>query len=148
MKVHKLLLTLLALGTASSAWLLAQDDTTTTPPAPEGRRGKAGQRGPGRGGMMGNPEARVAELDKALGLTADQKTKLTDIFTKSRDEMQSLRGGSGDRQANAEKARQMMQATRAQVAAVLTDEQKKKFEAMGPGRGDGKGGSGKRKKDA
>jgi Spy/CpxP family protein refolding chaperone len=146
MKTIKSLLALLSLGVASSALLSAQDQTNPSTPPAEGRRGgKAGQRGPGgqgegRGQMM-NPEARVAQLDRALSLTEDQKSKLTGIFAKQREEMQ-----------------QAMQATRDQVQAVLTDDQKKKFEEIdrpgrGGPRGEGskggpRGGQGKRKRDA
>jgi Spy/CpxP family protein refolding chaperone len=145
MKLFRTLLTTLALGLSTSALLTAQDQA----PA-EGRRGKGGQRpeggAPGRGQVM-NPEARVAELDRRLNLTADQKTRLTEIFTQARTEMEGLRGGGGGA-GNREKAQQMMQATRDQVAGVLTDEQKKKFEEgpqMGAGgRGKAKGEKGER----
>jgi Spy/CpxP family protein refolding chaperone len=149
MKMFRTLLTTLALGLTTSAVLTAQDQAPTSPPA-EGRRGKGGQRpeggAPGRGQMM-NPEARVAELDRRLSLTAAQKARLTEIFTQARTEMEGLRGGGGGG-GNREKAQQMMQATRDQVAGVLTDEQKKKFEEGpqmgGGGRGKAKGEKGER----
>jgi periplasmic protein CpxP/Spy len=161
MKTLKLLFISLALGVAGAPLIAA--DQTDAPPS-EGRRGKgakkgakrgeAGQDGPqGRGQVM-NPDARVANLDRELNLTAEQKTKLTDIFAKSREEMQGMRGGGDDKRANRERMQQMMQATQDQVQSVLTDEQKKKFQEMErPGRGGPGGerprkGEGKRKKDA
>jgi protein CpxP len=150
LKLTSTLLFALVLGTAATPLLRAQDQTTTTAPA-EGKRGKGkGARGgrgaEGRGAGMMSPDARVEMLDRELKLTADQKTKLTDIFTKARDEMrddmQNAKGG--DQKAARQKMQQSMQATRDQVAAVLTDEQKKKFEEMGPGMGQGgqRGGKG------
>jgi Spy/CpxP family protein refolding chaperone len=140
MKPIKSLLLLAAFGLFASPLLQAQDQAAdpSTPPA-EGRRGKRGagegQGKQGRGGMMMNPEARVEQLDRELSLTADQKTKLTDIFAKSRTEMEALRdGNTGDREANREKLQSIMQATQQQVQGVLTDEQKTKLRAM-PGRG-------------
>lgn len=165
MKPIKSLLLLAAFGLFASPLLQAQDQTAnpSNPPA-EGRRGKGrgagdGEGRQGRGGMMMNPEARVEQLDRELSLTADQKTKLTDIFTKSRTEMEALRGSNtGDREANREKMQSIMQATQQQVQGVLTDEQKTKLRAM-PGRGGpggdrprggpgGEGGQGRRKKGA
>lgn len=161
MKPIKSLFLLAAFGLFASPLLQAQDQSPdpSTPPA-EGRRGKG--RGPGDGqgkqgrGQMMNPAARVEQLDRELSLTADQKTKLTEIFTKSRDEMESMRGNkSGDREANREKMQSMMQSTQSQVQAVLTDEQKKKLSSMrerggdrprgGPGEKSG-GEGGRRKK--
>src|SRR5688572_12010739 len=115
MNYVKTLLLILALGFAASPLIHAADaaDTATLPA--EGRRGKSGARGPGGPGgrgQMANPEARVEQLDRSLGLTTDQKSKLTDIFSKARDEMESMRQGDGDRAANREKMQQSMQATR------------------------------------
>lgn len=104
---------------------------------------------------MMNPEARVEQLDRELKLTADQKAKLTDIFTKSRSEMEAMRDNkSGDREANREKMQSMMQATQSQVQAVLTDEQKQKLSSMRErggdrprgGQGEKGGGQGGRRK--
>jgi Spy/CpxP family protein refolding chaperone len=162
MNLFRSLLVSLAVVTSSSL-LPAQDQAAPSSPPAEGRRGKGGQRPEGgRGQMMMHPSARVEMLDRELNLTADQKTKLTNIFTQARTEMEGLRGNDGgERGANREKLQQMMQSTRDQVAGVLTDEQKKKFEDMpqmgAGGRGGpkgekgqrprgGPGGAGKRKK--
>lgn len=161
--IPSLLLALLTLGALPSPLLQAQEPANpSSPPAEERRQGRGPGDGPqGRGQMM-NPQARVEQLDRELSLSADQKAKLTEVFTKARTEMEGLRGGGdGDRGANREKMQSIMQATRGDVQAVLTDDQKKKFKTMGPGpgrgergekgpRGDrpkGGGGPGKRKKD-
>jgi Spy/CpxP family protein refolding chaperone len=132
MKNPKALALLLSLGLLGSGLLHAQDQN----PSGEGRRGKGGSAEGGRGAMM-SPEARVEQLDKALTLTAEQKTKITAIYTKSAEEMRAaMRDGGGDREAAREKMMAAMQKTRGEVRALLTDEQKKKFDDM-PQRGGG-----------
>jgi Spy/CpxP family protein refolding chaperone len=158
----KSLLALLALGIAASSPLAAQDQPDPNNPPAEGRRGKGGKRGPGaqgRGQGM-DPGARVEQMDRVLGLSPDQKVKISDIFAKAREDVRRSRGGDGDRKANRERMQQAMQATRDQVNTVLTDEQRTKIQArqqQGGGRQRGKGqrggkrpggGQGKRKKNA
>ncbi len=131
----------LSLGLLGAPLAQAQDQTKdkANPPREEGRRGGDGAQG--RGQMM-NPEARVKQLDEAVSLTAEQKTKITAIYTKAQEDMRAaMRDGGGDQQANREKMMASMQATRDQVRAVLTDEQKTKFDAMPQrgGRGEGRG---------
>jgi Spy/CpxP family protein refolding chaperone len=80
----------------------------------------------GRGGGMS-----VERLEQAVGsLTAEQKTKIEGIIAKSREAMQ---GAQGDQ----EKMREVMTKQRADIRAVLTAEQQKKFDDMPQG---GKGG--------
>jgi Spy/CpxP family protein refolding chaperone len=125
------------MGALFVAGVQAQDQKAPS----EGRRGKDGQ---GRGQMM-SPEARVEQLDKALSLTDEQKTKIKDIYTKAGEEMRAaMKEGGGDREAMRGKMMERMKATQDQVRALLTDEQKKKFDEM-PQRGGGdRGGRGKR----
>lgn len=97
---------------------------------------------------MMSPEARVEQLDKAVSLTAEQKTKITEIYTKAQEDMRAAMrgGGGGDREAMREKMMDAMRKTREQVRALLTDEQKTKFDAM-PQRGGGdQGGRGRGKR--
>jgi periplasmic protein CpxP/Spy len=116
MTIRKFLLCLLALGAMSSVSLLqAQDE----------KKGKGG----GRGGMT------VERIEEAVGtLTAAQKTKIEAILAKVRDQIQAV--PQEERQA---KGRELRQASNAEIRAVLTDEQKKKFDEMAQqGRGGGK----------
>ncbi len=100
------------------------------------------QGGGGGGRGMMTPEARVAAIDKAVTLTDDQKTKITAIYTADMKKMQDLRA------AQDPDMRTKMQAMRAdentQIKALLTDDQKPKFDAylasMPQGRGGGGGG--------
>ncbi len=81
-------------------------------------------------------EKRVERLDKALALTAEQKTEITKIFV---EEMQSTRAerakrqvdGTGEdaaaRQARHQQMQAQREATDAKVVSVLTDEQAAKY---------------------
>lgn len=83
--------------------------------------------GGGGGGMRMTPEQRVANLDKAVGLTDDQKTKITAIYTEDQKKMQDLF------QSQDPDMRTKMQAMRAdentKIKALLTDDQKPKYDA-------------------
>jgi Spy/CpxP family protein refolding chaperone len=96
------------------------------------------------GGGMGRmtPEMRVANIDKAVTLTPDQKTKIAAIYTADQKKMEDLRA------AQDPDMRKKMTAMRAdedtQIKALLTDEQKPKYDAYlasMPQRG-GRGGGG------
>lgn len=101
------------------------------PPKGEGRRG-------GRGAM--SPEAQVARLDEALALTAEQKGKVTAIFSKVQQDIQAL--SPEDRRT---KGAELFQAANKEVRALLTEPQKAKFDAMPQGMGRRGGGQGKKK---
>jgi Spy/CpxP family protein refolding chaperone len=100
--------------------------------------------GGGGGRMQMSPADRVAAIDKAVTLTDDQKTKITAIYTADMKKRQDLM------QAQDPDMRTKMQAMRAdentQIKALLTDDQKPKFDAylasMPQGRGGGGGGQG------
>ncbi len=77
--------------------------------------------------QMSEPERRakrVADMTKELGLSGDQSAKFDDIIRGTHQEMKEIHD-SADKNVDAvrEKAREQMR-------AVLTDEQKPKFEAM------------------
>jgi Spy/CpxP family protein refolding chaperone len=145
----KALLSLVALGlTVSSPLAVAQDDPAPTTQRQKGEKGeKGGRKAGGRGGMMASPEQRIAQIDKAVGgLTAEQKTKIQAIYARTAEEMRALAENSaGNRNEGTRKeGAEILKSTRAQVAAVLTAEQRKKFEDMpeparGPGMAKGPG---------
>jgi Spy/CpxP family protein refolding chaperone len=90
----------------------------------------------GRGNM--SPEQRIERLETAVGtLTAEQKKKITDIYTKASEK---AREAAGDR----EKMGEIMQAAGKEVRAVLTPDQQKKFDEMPQG---GRGGGGGKKQN-
>jgi Spy/CpxP family protein refolding chaperone len=97
--------------------------------------------GGGRGGGM-TPEARVAAIDKAVTLTADQKTKITAIYTDDAKKMADLRASQDPDMRTKMMAMRTDENTK--IKALLTDDQKPKFDAylasMPQGRGPGGGG--------
>jgi hypothetical protein len=87
--------------------------------------------GRGQGRMMMKPEDRVKQLDEKLKLSDDQKTKLTAVFTEQAESMKKMRDEmqNGDRDAMREKMQKMRADNDAKVTAVLTEDQKKTYEA-------------------
>ena len=81
-----------------------------------------------------SPEARVAQIDAAVMLTADQKTKITAILTKVQADVQAL-----PQEERGAKGGEMRMAANKDIRALLTDEQKTKFDAIPA--------AGKKKKD-
>ncbi len=89
----------------------------------------------GGGRQMGTPAERaersIARLE-TLKLTADQKTKLTEVYMaqgKSIDSLRAASAGAG-MEGMREKMAPIQAATTKRVMALLNDEQKKSFEAM------------------
>ncbi|HEY4379854.1 MAG TPA: Spy/CpxP family protein refolding chaperone [Acidobacteriaceae bacterium] len=102
------------------------------------------QGGGGGGRGMMTPEARVAAIDKAVTLTDDQKTKITAIYTADQKKMADMRASGEDMQTLMPKIQAMRTDENNQIKALLTDEQKPKFDAYVasmPQRG-GRGGGG------
>lgn len=80
------------------------------------------------GRMMQTPEQQVAALDTAVTLTADQKPKVQAIYeadAKKRADLMSAQDPDMRTKMTA-----MRTEEQAQIKAVLTDEQKPKYEAM------------------
>lgn len=72
-------------------------------------------------------------LDKRLALTEDQKTKITTIVLSHRKSMDSLRNAASagtDRQAMRSKMQPLQKAHQEKIKQVLTDAQKKTYEAF------------------
>jgi protein CpxP len=102
--------------------------------------------GGGGGRMQMTPEARVAAIDKAVTLTDDQKTKITAIYTADMKKMADLRASQDPDMRS--KMMAMRTDENTQIKALLTDDQKPKFDAyvasmpQGRGGGGGQGGGG------
>lgn len=88
------------------------------------------QRGGGRGGNMNTPVGLLnrADVQKDLAITDDQKAKLTEIRTASRQKMTDARQAAGDDQQAMHAAMQKVteEISKDQLA-VLTDDQKKRL---------------------
>ena len=107
MKHLKVLLTALALGVAASAPLQAQEK---------------------KGGMT--PEQYVERVEQAVGkLTADQKTKITAIVSKTQEATKAL-----PKEERKEKGGALQKKQRDDVRALLNAEQQKKFDEMPTGK--------------
>ena len=106
----------------------------------------------GGGGMRGmmSPEAQQAMMDdmtKKVGLTEDQVTKIKAINADQMKQMMTLRESGGDPQEMRPKMMAIRTEAQTKIKALLTDEQKPKFDEfmaaqrpMGGGRGPGAGG--------
>jgi protein CpxP len=128
---------LLALGVTGAAF--AQDN-----PPPQPSQDQAGPPQGGRGMRM-NPEQQLAHLTTALNLTTDQQSQIKPLLVERQQKMQALMQNQSlsqdDRRAQ---SRTISQGTNNSIKAVLTDDQKQKFDAMqenmrrnGPGGGPG-----------
>ena len=103
---------------------------------PEGGRGRGGR------GMRGGGQAgRVGQVLKDLDLKPEQQTKIDEITKKMREEMDKVRADSGittgtqmrdmdpeKRRALFEKMSDVSKKSMEEISAVLTPEQKTKFE--------------------
>jgi Spy/CpxP family protein refolding chaperone len=103
--------------------------------------GYGGGGGGQRGGM--NTQAQLDRMTAALSLTADQQTSIKAILDQNQKDMMALRADTSlsddDRMA---KMQAMRKAQTDKIKAVLTDDQKPKYDAMmaqqrqrGPGGG-------------
>jgi len=101
----------------------------------------------GGGGMMRmSPDERVAAIDKAVGLTDEQKPKVKAIIEADIKKMGDLRNSGEDFQTLRPKMMEIRTKENADIKALLTDDQKTKYDAylasMPQGRGPGGGGPG------
>jgi len=117
---------LVMVGTAVGALQAKAQDPSAPPPPPP--PGQDGPRHGGPGGMRGN---QVEFLTKKLNLTPDQVTQVKAIEDDSRKQMMALREDTSI--AGADKRAKMMdihKAAQDKVRALLTDDQKTKYDAL------------------
>jgi hypothetical protein len=88
-----------------------------------------------------SPQERTDQLAKELGLTAEQKAKVLDVFTQQQKNMPKP-GEGGDFDAMREKMMKMREERNAKLKEILTKEQYAKYEKMAPPRRGGPGGPG------
>ncbi len=97
----------------------------------------------GGGRMQMTPEMQTDNLDKAVTLTPDQKTKVLAMYTADSKKMADLRAAQDPDMRT--KMMAMRTDEQTQIKALLTDEQKTKYAAylasMPQGRGGGGGGA-------
>jgi HlyD family secretion protein len=96
------------------------------------RDGQAPQRE--RGGGSGASRAQeMQQLTKELSLTAEQQTRLSEIFQKSGQQFRAMREEESEERRQAMR-RDMQTKTRAQIREILTPEQRQKYEALAKAR--------------
>jgi Spy/CpxP family protein refolding chaperone len=123
------LCSLVLTGLLATGVMLAQEPGSApeqgAPQADSG--GMGGHRG-GRGMM--DPDKRLAQMTKRYNLTADQQSQIKPILADEQTQMQSMRADTtSSREDKRSKMMSMHQASTQKIEAVLTDEQKQKFEA-------------------
>lgn len=80
--------------------------------------------------MAMTPEARVKQLDEKLMLSADQKAKLTTVFTEQAAAQKKQREegpGTEDRQVRMERMQKQRAELETKITDVLTNDQKKTY---------------------
>jgi periplasmic protein CpxP/Spy len=107
------------------------------------------QGGGGGGRGMQTPEQQLDALNTALTLTPDQTPKVKAILDDSAKQMTDLRASGGDPQTMRPKMMAIRTDQQTKIKALLTDDQKTKYDAMLAaqaarmgGRGGGGGGGG------
>lgn len=117
---------MLALGVGSAA--LAQDNPPPPPdqnqagPPPEGARGR---------GMHMDPNRQLEHLTRTLNLTTDQQAQIKPLLVEHQQKMQALfQDQSLAPQDRRTQMRTLSEGTHNSIRAILTDEQKQKFDAM------------------
>jgi Spy/CpxP family protein refolding chaperone len=81
--------------------------------------------------QMPTPDQVVAKMSEKLNLTADQKTQITPIIADRQQKMEALRGDTSmDRREKGQKMRAIYEDSDTKIKAVLTGDQKQKYEAM------------------
>ena len=126
------MLAALVCGLVVSAAPVFAQDNQSVPPAAQGDQqpGPGGPGGPHRGhGDM--EEHRIEHMTKALNLTPDQVTQVKAIDASSREQMRALHEDTSIQPADKHaKMMAIRQDSMSKTRAVLTDEQKTKFDAM------------------
>ena len=108
-----------ALAQSGMAGSGAQDQAQGPPPG----GGMGGRRG-------GNPEQRLQMMQTELNLTPDQAAKVKSILEDSGKQMMAVRDAGGTPEENRPKMMAIRQTESTQIKAVLTEDQKPKFDAM------------------
>ena len=105
---------------------VSEPRTSTAREAGEGGDDGAKKKGGGGG------EALRDRLTKELELTPEQQARVEAILNETRSKTRALEGDKGERRKAVERLRAE---SRAMIAEILTPEQRKRYEAMAPGRG-------------
>jgi periplasmic protein CpxP/Spy len=122
------LCSLVLTGLLATGVMLAQEPGSA--PEQGAPQAEGGGMGGHRGGHMMDPDQRLAKMTKRYKLTADQQSQIKPILQDEQQQMQAMRSDTtSSREDKHAKMQSMHQASTQKIEAVLTDEQKQKFEA-------------------
>jgi Spy/CpxP family protein refolding chaperone len=122
------LCSLVLTGFLATGVMLAQEAGSA--PEQNAPQTEGGGMGGHRGGHMMDPDQRLAQMTKRYKLTADQQSQIKPILQDEQQQMQSMHSDTTtSREDKRAKMMSMHQASTQKIEAVLTDEQKQKFEA-------------------
>jgi Spy/CpxP family protein refolding chaperone len=123
------LCSLVLTGLLATGVMLAQEPGSAPEQgAPQAEGGGMG--GHGGRGMMMDPDQRLAHMTKRYKLTADQQSQIKPILQDEQQQMQSMRSDTtSSREDKRAKMQSMHQASTQKIEAVLTDEQRQKYDA-------------------
>ena len=117
---------ILALGITGAA--LAQD---TPPPPPDQSQPGPPAEGRGGRGMRMDPNRQLERMTRELSLTSDQQEKIKPLLLERQQKMQALfQDQSVSQEDRRAQMRTIMEGSNNSIKAILTDDQKQKFEAM------------------
>jgi len=123
------LCSLVLTGLLATGVMLAQEPGS----APEQGAGAPQAEGGGMGGHGGHhmdPDQMLAHMTKRYKLTADQQSQIKPILQDEQQQMQAMHADtSTSRDDKRAKMQSMHQASQQKIEAVLTDEQRQKFDA-------------------
>jgi len=116
-------------GLLATGGIMFAQEPSSPPPDQNAPQAEGGGMGHHRGGMM-DPDARLAHMTKRYKLTADQQSQIKPILQDEQQQMQSMHSDTSmSRDDKRAKMQSIHQADTQKIEAVLTDEQKQKFEA-------------------
>jgi protein CpxP len=128
MKRH--LCSLALTGLLAAGVLYAQEPASPPPDGGMAQQGSDQGMGGRRGGRGMDPDKTLDHMTKRYNLTSDQQNQIRPILQDQQQQMQSLRGDTSmSREDKMAKMRSMHQASQQKIEAVLTDDQRKKFDA-------------------
>lgn len=118
---------LLLCGAFTAMHAIAQQQESAPPPPPP----DSTMQGPPPGGPhRGGPERRAEMLQHRLGLSADQTSLVKAILADGRAKMEAARANGNGAPPDRKQMRGLMEEENGKIRALLTDDQRKKFDAM------------------
>jgi Spy/CpxP family protein refolding chaperone len=122
------LCSLVLTGLLATGVIFAQE--TGSAPDQNAPQTEGGGMGGHHGGKRMDADQRLAHMTKRYKLTADQQSQIKPILQDEQQQMESMRSDtSTSRQDKMAKMQSMHEADTQKIEAVLTDEQKQKYEA-------------------